>query len=230
MSLRTLVTAASLPILLGAASLAAAASDPAPLAVGLGPGSWISLAGTSTLHPFTSRSTQFSLSATRRADAQDPSDATAMVHLAGSSAVQGVLVDIPVRSLLSGEKGLDKNLWKTLDSERYPRIRYRLSAYSLEPSDRASDTLRVRVEGTLEVAGVERPVPLDVVTVRGPEGVVLEGTSTLRMSDFGIKPPRFMLGALRVGDNLAIRYHLLVLPRIPAEASPATAGREVGRP
>jgi polyisoprenoid-binding protein YceI len=230
MNLRLLVTAVLLPALLGAAGNASAATAPAPLAVGIGPGSWISLAGTSTLHPFTSRSTRFSVSATRRGDASDPADATAVIELARSPIVQGVTVDIPVRSLLSGEGGLDKNLWKALKSEQYPGIEFRLASYALEPAGGASDTMRVRAEGTLEVAGVAQPLPLEVIAVRGDGGVVLEGTSAIRMSDFGVKPPRLMLGALRVGDRVTIRYHLVVLPRTPGQDSPATAGREVGRP
>jgi polyisoprenoid-binding protein YceI len=230
MNLRMVVTVALLPALLSAAGNGAGSTAPAPLAVGLGPGSWISLEGTSTLHPYTSRSTRFLVTATRRGDARDPSDATGLVELAGTSVVQGVTVDIPVRSLLSGEGGLDKNLWKTLKSEEYPRIEYRLSSYALASPSGTSDTLRVRAEGTLKVTGVERPVPLEVVAVRSEGGVVLEGTSTLRMTDFGVKPPRLMLGALRVGDRIVIRYHLLVVPGMSGVESPATAGREVGRP
>lgn len=229
MNLRPLIAAALLMTLPGGMALAATAPDAVPLAVAVGPGSWISLAGTSTLHPFTSRSTQPTVSATRRAEARDPANATAMVELATADAVRDVTVDVPVRTLLSGEGGLDKNLWKALKSEDHPRIRYRLAGYTLVPAG-SPDTLHVRAEGTLEVAGVQRPVPLEVVALRGADGVVLEGTASLRMSDFGVKPPRLMLGALRVGDRVAIRYHLVILPHVPATQPPATAGREVGRP
>jgi hypothetical protein len=229
MNLRLPAAAAFLPALV-AATLACAATAPAPLAVGLGPGSWISLEGTSTLHPFTSRSTRLSAAATRRGDARDPADANALAELARSPVVQGVTVDIPVRSLLSGEAGLDRNLWKALKSEEHPRIQYRLANYALAPPGGALDTTRVRVEGTLQVAGVEHPLPLDVTAARSEGGIVLEGTAALLMSDYGVKPPRLMMGLLRVGDRVVIHYRLLVVPLKPGGEPTANARPEGGRP
>ena len=207
----------------------ATASAPRPLAVTLGPGSWIAVDGTSTLHAFSSRSNRIALTVTRRGDAPDPADPAALLALAGSSAVDGATLDVPVRPLLSGESGLDKNLWKALKSGEYPTIEYRMTGYDATPAASA-DSVRVRVDGALEVAGVERPVPLELTAARSGDGVVLEGTSTLKMSDFGVKPPRLFLGALRVGDRVIVRYHLLVIPGRAGGGPTATAGGDAGRP
>ncbi len=223
------VTAALLALLLAVAGGSGAATAPVPLAVELGPGSWISLDGTSTLHPYSSRSTRLAISATRSSEARDPADAATMVELARTSAVRDAALDVPVRSLLSGEGGLDKNLWKALKSDEYPRIQYRMTSYAVAPATSA-DSMHVRVEGTLDVAGVQRPVPLELTAARSPDGIVLEGLSSLKMSDFGVKPPRLFLGALRVGDRIVVRYHLLVVPRGVGQEPSANAGMERGRP
>jgi hypothetical protein len=216
-------------ILLLTAPGPAGATAPAPLGVQLAPGSWISLEGTSTLHPFTSRSTQVAISATRSDAAQDPVDAATLAALARTSVVLGATLDVPVRSLRSGENGLDKNLWKALHSAEYPTIEYRMASYEVTPAA-SPDSMQVRVQGSLQVAGVERPVPLELTVARDEQGVVLAGSSALKMSDFGVKPPRLFLGALRVGDRIVVRYHLQVVPRGPAAEPPAVAGTLKGRP
>jgi hypothetical protein len=32
------------------------------------------------------------------------------------------------------------------------------------------------------------------------------------MSDYGIKPPTMMMGTIRVGDKVTVRYRLLLVP------------------
>jgi hypothetical protein len=61
--------------------------------------------------------------------------------------------------------------------------------------------------------GRERPVTLEARAIRNGSGVWLEGSRGLRMTDYGIKPPTMMLGTLRVGDSITVRYRLLLVPR-----------------
>lgn len=57
------------------------------------------------------------------------------------------------------------------------------------------------VAGILELAGVRRPLTVDVLH---PDGERLTAHITLRQTDYGIKPYTVLFGALRVADELTI--------------------------
>ena len=117
-----------------------------------------------------------------------------------------------MRSLRSAKSGLDKNLWKNLRADEFPAIRFHLAKYDVAPAGASPDTLRIRAEGTLEVAGATRPDTLDARAYRTAQGLWIEGDEPLLMSDFGIRPPTMMMGTLRVKDRIVVRYRLLLVP------------------
>jgi hypothetical protein len=204
--------------LAGSASSAHAAS-----AVSLGPGSALWLTGKSTMHDYESRTTELSFSLLADPGARAPADPASLETLIRSSRVHGVEATVPVRSLHSKKKGLDKNLWKTLNADKYPTICFRLSRYTLAPG--AADTMSVHAEGTLEVAGQERPAKLEARAYRSGKGVWLEGNEPLLMSDFGIRPPKMMMGTLRVADEIVVHYRLLLVPGGDSPVSSKERGR-----
>jgi hypothetical protein len=48
--------------------------------------------------------------------------------------------------------------------------------------------------------------------VRAGTGVWLEGTHPMKMTDFDIKPPKMMMGTIKVHDPIVVRYRLLLVP------------------
>jgi len=116
-----------------------------------------------------------------------------------------------VSTLHSEKKGLDKNLLKSLHSDTYPTIHFRMDRYTVV-SPAAADTLKLLLEGALTVGGVEKRITLDARVRKADKGVWIEGAEPLDMSDFGIKPPTMMLGTLRVKDRIVIHYRLLLAP------------------
>jgi polyisoprenoid-binding protein YceI len=63
---------------------------------------------------------------------------------------------------------------------------------------------RIRVDGTLELLGVRRPVSL--VAVR--EGERVRGSVTLTPSEFGIRPYKALAGAIRLRDRVRVDLDL----------------------
>src|SRR5207342_3143332 len=110
----------------------------------------------------------------------------AIEALVRSKGVRSVDVRIPVSTLHSERKGLDKNLLKSLDADKYPTIHFRMDRYTVV-SPATADSLKLRVEGALTVRGIEKPITLDARALKGDKGVWLEGAEPLDMSDFGIK-------------------------------------------
>ena len=121
------------------------------------------------------------------------------------STVSAVSLTIPVTSLKSGKGGLDKNAYRALNAEKYPDITFRLTSYAAEPKDGA---FAATVGGTLTVNGVEKPVTLQATVSGGPTAIKATGTTRFRMTDFGVKPVTALMGTIRTGDEVAIRFDL----------------------
>jgi hypothetical protein len=204
-----------------AATAVGTEQDRAPVPVTLGAGSRLWLEGTSTMHDYESGTSQVTVRLHRDAAAAAPQDVAGLDAAIRSGQVRGVEVEVPVLSLKSKKSGLDKNLWKALQAEQHPSIRFRLEHYTIATTSSSSDTLRIRAEGTLQVAGVSRPDTLDARAYRHTDGVWLEGSEPLLMSDFGIRPPTMMMGTLRVKDRVVVRYRLLLRP----ESDVSNSGR-----
>lgn len=123
-------------------------------------------------------------------------------------------VDILVTSLTSGNDRLDKKMYRALQAGMHATISYRLTAAQIAGVP-DSDHLTVETTGVLTVAGVERPISLVVALERLlDDRIQVTGQTTLRMTDFNIKPPKAMLGMIRADDEVQVNW-LWVLIREP---------------
>jgi hypothetical protein len=195
------------------------AAEKAPLATKLGPGSVLWLDGTSTMHDFESRSKELTVELSRESGAAQPADATGLMALIRSSGVLEVRFEVPVASLKSDKDALDKNLRKAMKAEQHPKVAFVLKKYSIAPGPAAGDTVAIEAEGLLTVAGQERPISLAARAYPAAEGVWLEGSEKLLMSEYGIEPPKMFLGTLKVHDPITIHYRLFLIPKGEGMAS-----------
>jgi len=205
---RTLV----LVVVASLATMAFAIADPAgtPFPVALGKGTTLWLEGTSTMHDFESMTSNVDVKFTRDPQAAAPTDVPSFRDLATAGHIEVVTLKVPVRSLKSGKDGLDKNLYKTLRADQFPSIDWKLTSYTATPAK--GDTVAIEAQGTLTIAGKERPVTLAARLVPTNAALALEGNYSLKMSDYGIKPPTMMLGAVKVADKIIVRYKLQLIP------------------
>lgn len=195
---------------------AAFAAPPTPLV--LGPKSTLSVLGTSTVHQWTctSKETKVSLQRADGATSTDP------IELVKAGQVVAVDVTVPVATLHSEKAGLDKNMLKAMNASQHPDVTVHLDKFT--PAAGAADTLKLQAEGTLTIAGTTKPVVLAGHLVAGDGGVWLMGEYDLKMSQYGIKPPTMMMGTIRVGDPVTIKYQLLLTNRDAAGNTSATTG------
>lgn len=131
--------------------------------------------------------------------------AVARAAIAGGG-LRNLTVAVPVDGLKSGESGLDKNLRKELRRESAPVIRFTLVDYATEPAKDGG--LVVKARGRLAIAGVEKEALVDGACRFGPEGIEVTGAKDLLMSDFGIKPPTMMFGAVKTVDKVVVHFDL----------------------
>lgn len=189
------------------------AAEKAPLVTTLGPGSVLWLEGTSTMHDFESRSTEVAVELLSGSAVTQLANATGLMALIRSSEVLEVRVQVPVASLRSDKDALDRNLRKAMRAAEHASVSFVLKKYSVAPGPTAGDTVAIAAEGLLTVAGQERPVSLPARAYPAGEGVWLEGSERLLMSEYGIEPPKMFLGTLKVHDPITIHYRLFLIPK-----------------
>ena len=200
-------TLAALAALVAGASLAQAA----PGELTLQPGSALWLTGTSTVHDFKSQTSR--LDVTFSCDpARGPAATTGAEAIDGLIRAQGVTaidVVVAVTGLKSGKEGLDKNMYKALLAEQHPEIRFKVADYQVGAATDSAGT-PIDTRGTLTVAGVEREITMSAVARREGDAIRIRGSVPLLMTQFGIKPPKMMLGAIKTSDKVVVHIDLLI--------------------
>ena len=192
-----------LSILAAAAAVAAPAGAQQSVRLALLPGSTLSLEGTSTIHGFTCKTDQMEAYID-----VDPAFRVKQLTEVAHPIVKTRVV-IPVKSLKCGEGKMNDNMYNTLQADKNPTITYMLSTYSLVEGSTTETAFAANTEGQLTISGKEKAISMPVRAVRLADGSAMAtGQYTLLMTDFGIKPPKFMFGALKVGNEVKISFNI----------------------
>ncbi|MEX2016443.1 MAG: YceI family protein [Candidatus Hydrogenedentales bacterium] len=185
--------------------IAAAAQD-APPALKL-TAARVSIAGTSNIHPFTASTTDVRMSRLVLAPADGDDRLQAAAKAGGVEAFQ---IAIRAASLTSPKEGLDKNMHKALKVNEHQDITFRL--IRLEPAAAANS---LKAVGTLKIAGVEKEVAVPLKVGVNASTITAIGEVTLMMTDYGITPPKAMLGMLKTDPKITITFEIvLALPLV----------------
>jgi polyisoprenoid-binding protein YceI len=190
-----------------AAALLFGAGDAAAQSIPLGAESRVWFTGASNLHDFTCRAAQVRGGVVVLA----ANTGTGSLFAGQPPALTGRLL-IPVEGVDCGIPAMTRDLHGTLRAEHAPAITFALERYVVAPGFRAPS---VRLEGQLSIAGVERPVTLVGTLLRDTTGAVrVQGSRRLRVTDFGVRPPRRFLGLVRVHETVRVHFDV-VLPAEP---------------
>lgn len=154
--------------------------------------------GTSTLHNWEMKS--------------DAGKCTAIFTLTESTITKlsGLTFNLQAESMKSGTKGLDKNAYKSLNTEKFPVISYSSSFANIHPN--GTNSYIMSTKGKLTIAGVSKEVWISVVCNVNPadQSVQAKGSYKLKMSEFKIDPPSFMFGAMKTGDEVTVTFNCLM--------------------
>lgn len=124
-------------------------------------------------------------------------------YLAG---IQSLSFNLPVKNLKSTEGNLmDTRAYDALKAEKNPNISFKL--LSATPTSNTANKSVFKVTGELTISGTTKQIEMTANATKNADGsVIITGSQNLKMTQFGIKPPSFMFGALKVTDNLTIDY------------------------
>jgi polyisoprenoid-binding protein YceI len=111
---------------------------------------------------------------------------------------------LQVADLKSDNKGLDKKAYEALKSDEFKDIQYELISSTISPE---KGGYLIQSTGHLTIAGVTRAIVMDVYCMINAEGTITsKGSYKLKMTDYNIKPPSFMLGAMKTGDAITLDF------------------------
>lgn len=162
-----------------------------PVKYGLDPQiSFVYLYGTSTLHDWVVTAEKIEGVLSAESDGDDLKKITY------------AKISIPVNYLKSGKKGMDENMYKAFKAEKFPEISYTLT-------DHIIDKDQMNTTGELTIAGIAKNIQSKVTHQKIGKHLKFSGELAINMTDFGIKPPEFLMGAFKTGDKVSIRFYFM---------------------
>ncbi len=159
----------------------------------------ITVAGTSTMHDWTSKATAVTVTG-------DFAIANGTLEKINTATVK-----IDSKSLKSTKNSdlMDERTHSTIKAEKNPSITYVFT--KVVSTQQSGNETTVTVNGNLTIAGVTKPTDLVLKFKTLPNGdVEVKGSRKVLMSNHGIKAPSFMLGAMKVGNEITISYDIIL--------------------
>ncbi len=174
----------------------------------VGPGASLELDGDSSLHRYRAKALGMEagvgMDPARVATSAQASDLEALIR---GHFIKTFHLIVPVDKLSSGEKGLDDNMRKALKASQYKDIRFQMDSYDVMASPAGGAALSMTLHGHLSLAGVERKVDILATGVRVKDGIRISGSKNLLMTDYQIKPPTMMLGAIKTKNLITVKFN-----------------------
>ncbi|EHQ27092.1 YceI family protein [Mucilaginibacter paludis] len=155
----------------------------------------IKVLGSSNVHDWTMTSTKMESQGDFKFDGE---------QLQGLS---GLSFSVDAKSLKSEHSGMDDRTYKAIKADQYPKITYKLSSAVISTIQK--NKYLIKTKGELTITGVPQLISMDVTAVVNPDNsITCTGAEKIKLTDFKIQPPSFMLGAMKVANDLTIQYTL----------------------
>lgn len=118
---------------------------------------------------------------------------------------QSLVIEIPVKGIKSNEGLMDKKTYEAFSADKNPTITFHSTEINnLTVTD---NDIAVTVTGNMTIAGVTRKVTLTATGKIIKPGVYeFKGTIPVKLTDYKMKPPTAMLGIMKVGDDVKLKY------------------------
>jgi polyisoprenoid-binding protein YceI len=144
--------------------------------------------GTSSVHDWESNVEDFSIS---------------MTTTEGETfTIESLSFEAVTKSIKSGKRIMDRKTHGALNEGDYPVITFQMS----DMNELTADS--VTITGIVALAGQEREVTMTAGYTRNGNDLIINGSQPLVMSDFGIDPPTAMMGTLKTGDEVTLKFNL----------------------
>ena len=118
----------------------------------------------------------------------------------------GLKFSIEAESLKSAKSMMDNNAYKALKTGSAKQISFILTSATITQVNETS--YQVKALGKLTVAGTTKDtdVTAEVKYSNTDKSYIVTGTKKLKMTEYNVKPPSFMLGTVKTGDEISISF------------------------
>jgi polyisoprenoid-binding protein YceI len=115
---------------------------------------------------------------------------------------------VAAKSLKSEHDGMDTRTYKAINADKYPQIVYKLTSATITPIQKGK--FLIKANGDLTISGATQNITLNVTATVNPDNsVTCTGSEKIKLTDYKIQPPSFMLGAMKVANDLTIQFNLI---------------------
>ena len=115
-------------------------------------------------------------------------------------------IKMEVKSIKSTEGSImNNNTYKALKSDDHPEITFVLTS-PVKAIPVGAHVIAAKIN--LSIAGVTKAIDMSVTANAVAHGnISFEGSKTINMTDYGIKPPVALFGTMRTGDAITIKFN-----------------------
>jgi len=174
-------------------------------------GSKSKIEGTSTIHDWTMESSV--VGGYMEVDAKFPESALTDP----AAAKPKVEAFMPVRSFKSYNKRMDEVMQEHMNEPKHKKIEYKLIDLKPKSVAGATGALQFDATGVLTINGTAKTNTMPVTIEKKDGKIKVTGSTSLKMSDFGVKPPApsIGLGLIKTGDDIKVSVEWLTAPKAP---------------
>ncbi|MGS0748633.1 YceI family protein [Halpernia sp. GG3] len=141
------------------------------------------VSGTSTFHDWTMTSENGSFSG-----------------IISGNMIKDVRYSMNGKTLKSGKGAMDNNAYKAILADKFPNITFIATSINIGKGT---------MTGKLTVTNITKTINLPVNVTKSGDSYNISGTTTIKMTDYGINPPSMFLNTLKTGNNLAITINAI---------------------
>jgi polyisoprenoid-binding protein YceI len=114
-------------------------------------------------------------------------------------------VNIPVATVKSDKEGMDKKMYASLNKDDFKEITFVLTGAEKDKEDATGAT--TLLTGDLTIKKTKKSVTFPVsVSIHADNQMVVEGEYALNMKDYGVPPPKAMLGMIKAGPEVTVKF------------------------
>lgn len=132
----------------------------------------------------------------------------------GSSRFSRSVFYLTTKQFDCGHKGMNKDLYDALKANQYPKIAIELNEVAQKGGqglENSRNWVELGATATITIANQSRREYLNAKGLKiGPNRYRFQSEHTIRMTDYGIEPPKALFGLIQVKNNITIHFDLVV--------------------
>ena len=120
-------------------------------------------------------------------------------------AISSLTFSVESESLKSGKSAMDKKTFEALNTKKFKTIEFSLTEV-IAVNKKTEKRYEISASGNLVINGVKKPIAVKFSIEKNEKVYILEGSHKLLMTTFGIAPPKALLGTIKTGDEIEVKF------------------------